>query len=288
MRTTKICRDIRSAVTNWRREGASIAFVPTMGSLHDGHLALVDAAKQRADRVVASIFVNPLQFSAGEDFTEYPRDPQADSIKLAERDVDLLYLPEVDEVYGRPLDQVTRVHVPGLADILCGASRPGHFDGVATVVTQLFNIVQPDVAVFGEKDYQQLVLIRRLTADLRSPVEILGVATQRDSDGLALSSRNAYLSAAQRSVAPRLYQVLQALGDALQRVQGGHLKAVEQMGRTKLEEAGLRPDYLRILRAEDLARPGAGDTELVILAAVYLGKVRLIDNLRVSLVTEGG
>ncbi|MDD3609277.1 MAG: pantoate--beta-alanine ligase [Halothiobacillaceae bacterium] len=269
---------LRHRVQDWRAQGLRIAFVPTMGNLHEGHLTLVRRALQAADRVVVSIFVNPLQFSAGEDLARYPRTEVRDAQLLAEAGAHLLFLPEVIALYPRGIEACTRVEVPGLSDILCGASRPGHFTGVATVVTKLFNLVQPDVAVFGQKDYQQLALIRTLVADLDMPVEIIGVPTQREASGLALSSRNGYMNEAERAQAPGLYAVLTRLRDALQAGEGD-IPALEARGRAELEQAGFRPDYLSVRHSADLAPfvPTPGES-FVVLGAAWLGTTRLIDN----------
>jgi pantoate--beta-alanine ligase len=273
--------ELRQRVAAWRRSGARVAFVPTMGNLHLGHLTLVRVARTQADRTVASIFVNPLQFGPREDLAAYPRTLERDREMLAAEGTDLLFAPAVEAVYPRGQEAQTRVEVPGLSGILCGASRPGHFTGVATVVCELFNMVQPDLAVFGEKDFQQLLVIRRMTEDLSLPVEIQGVPTVREADGLALSSRNGYLTADERGRASAIYRALQAARDRL--VEGTAMDAVEAAGREVLSRAGLVPDYFSVRRSEDLAEPQVADRELVVLAAAHLGKARLIDNLRVSL-----
>nr|WP_186342815.1 pantoate--beta-alanine ligase [Allochromatium palmeri] len=273
--------ELRERVQAWRAAGERIAFVPTMGNLHAGHLSLVRAGRTQADRVVASIFVNPLQFGANEDLDAYPRTLDADRRQLSETGCDLLFLPSVREVYPRGQDTQTRVEVPGISDILCGASRPGHFVGVATVVCKLLNMVQPDVALFGEKDFQQLLVIRRLVEDLAMPVEIIGVPIARESDGLAMSSRNGYLTPEERALAPALYQALKATDEALRA--GEPIARAERAGLDALDAAGLRPDYLSVRRTEDLDPAGSEDRALVILAAAYLGRTRLIDNRRVAL-----
>lgn len=273
--------DLRTRIADWRRAGERIALVPTMGSLHAGHLELVLRARERAARTVVSIFVNPLQFAPDEDLAAYPRTPEADRKRLVEAGADLLFAPGVEEVYpGGQVDQ-TRVEVPGISNILCGASRPGHFTGVATVVCKLFNMVQPDLAVFGEKDFQQLLVIRRMTTHLSMAVEILGVPTVRESDGLAMSSRNGYLSEQERQRAPFLQQTLRTAAQALQR--GEALAGVESRAAAELAAAGFEPDYFSVRRAADLGVPGTDERELVILAAARLGRARLIDNLRVDL-----
>ncbi|HQU14757.1 MAG: pantoate--beta-alanine ligase [Chromatiales bacterium 21-64-14] len=274
--------ELRHLRDGWRQAGAPVALVPTMGNLHAGHLALVAEACRRASRVVVSIFVNPAQFGPEEDFQAYPRTFDEDTRQLTQYPVDVLFHPAPTEVYPDGWEHHAQVSVPGLSEILCGAFRPGHFTGVATVVTKLFNLVQPDVAVFGEKDYQQWVVVRRLTQDLCLPVEVVGVATVREPDGLARSSRNRYLDPAQRQRAPVLYQILRRQAEVLRRG-SRDFRAVEQAGLEALRTAGLRPEYLSVRRAGDLAVPQAADSELVILAAAWLGRTRLIDNLRLRL-----
>jgi pantoate--beta-alanine ligase len=273
---------LREQVRDWRAAGARIGFVPTMGSLHEGHMSLLVAARQRADKVIASVFVNPLQFGPGEDFERYPRTPDDDSTLLAASGCDLLFLPGVDEIYPDGRQSATRVSVPSLSQILCGAVRPGHFDGVATVVAKLFGIVQPDLAVFGEKDYQQLAIIRRMTADLDLPVQIVSAPTVRAADGLAMSSRNRYLSAADRATAPQIYAALQ---EATVQIAAGqrNYSALEEQGAATLRAAGMQPDYFAIRDATTLMAPDAATREIVVLTAARLGKARLIDNLRVAL-----
>lgn len=281
MKTETTIAGLRAALKPARQAGKSIAFVPTMGNLHRGHITLIEQARQRADVVVASIFVNPTQFGANEDFDKYPRTLAADSALLAEAHCDLLFAPEASEMYPNGRNQLTTVSVSGITDMLCGSSRPGHFTGVATVVSKLFNIVQPDLALFGEKDYQQLAVIRRMTRELCFPVEILGVATVRAEDGLALSSRNGYLSKAERRAAPQLYQTLSQLRRAIcdgQRDYAG-LAAAACL---HLQKCGFKPDYLEI-RRQDLEPAGPEDTALVILVAAWLGSTRLIDNLAFEL-----
>jgi len=258
-----------------------IAFVPTMGNLHEGHLTLVRRAREQAERVIVSIFVNPLQFGAGEDFGSYPRTLARDAELLAAEGVDWLFAPGVEVMYPRPQAEQTRVVVPDISDILCGAARPGHFAGVATVVCKLFNMVRPDVALFGQKDYQQLLVIRRMVEDLAMPVTVVGVPTVREADGLAMSSRNGYLDAEQRRLAPALYRVL--CDTAADLAAGEPPAALERAAALALDAAGLHTDYLVIRRQADLTVPRPGDSELVILAAAWLGKTRLIDNLEVRL-----
>jgi pantoate--beta-alanine ligase len=271
---------LRRRVRAWRQAGDQVALVPTMGNLHRGHLRLVEEARAYAQRTVVSIFVNPMQFGPQEDFAAYPRTQARDRELLEAAGTDLLFAPSLTTVYPRPPEQQTRVEVPGLSDILCGASRPGHFVGVATVVCKLFNMVQPDLAVFGEKDFQQLLVIRRMTEDLCLPVSILGVPTVREADGLALSSRNSYLRPEERARAPAVRRALERAADGLRAGLG--VSEVEQRAAQDLRDAGLAPDYVSIRLAADLAAPGPTDTDLVVLAAAWLGKTRLIDNLRVS------
>ncbi len=259
----------------------SVALVPTMGNLHAGHLALVRAARQLADHVVVSIFVNPMQFSSGEDIDSYPRTLAEDVARLEQEGVDLLFAPPLEAVYPGDMQTHTRVEVPGISDLFCGASRSGHFVGVATVVCKLFNMVQPDLAVFGNKDYQQLMIIRHMVDDLSIPVAIHGIPTAREADGLAMSSRNGYLTEEQRGRAPVLYAALQAAADQLRKGVTDY-QQLEKQARDKIEQAELKVDYFSIVDANDLSAPAAGK-DLVILAAAYLGKARLIDNLEVSI-----
>lgn len=282
MNTVKTVRELRAAVARARGEGKRIAFVPTMGNLHSGHAALVTKAAQRADFVVASIFVNPLQFGAGEDLDKYPRTLAADQETLLQAGCHLLFAPTVEEMYPDGMTVQTRVSVPQLSEGLCGASRPGHFEGVATVVSKLFNMVQPDLAVFGEKDYQQLAVIRAMVRDLNMPIQIIGEPTVRADDGLALSSRNGYLSAEQRAAAPMLYKVLSLLAEAVRRGQRDYLTLLAE-GQAQLTAAGFRPDYLEVRHAVSLKPAQADDRDLVILGAAYLGSTRLIDNLYLHL-----
>jgi len=271
-------KELRQRVAAWRAAGDRIALVPTMGNLHAGHLELVKQAQQRADRVVVTIFVNPMQFSAGEDFGSYPRTLEQDIAQLDTIDTDLLFSPPVEEVYPRGQAEQTTVTVPSLSDILCGASRPGHFAGVATVVCKLFNMVQPDVALFGTKDFQQLLVIRRMVEDLCIPIEIVGVPTVRESDGLARSSRNGYLTADERAIAPVLYRVMCETATAIAEGRSNYTM-LELEAKQALEAAGFKPDYYSIRNVDDLADPENGEKKWVILAAAYLGKARLIDNI---------
>jgi len=281
MQTLNTIAALREALKPARLAGKRIALVPTMGNLHRGHLRLVETARQQSDIVVASIFVNPLQFGANEDLDSYPRTLKEDQDRLTAAGCDLLFAPEVQEVYPEGQENQTLVEVPGLSDLHCGASRPGHFRGVTTVVCKLFNIVQPDLAVFGLKDYQQVAVIRKMVRDLCIPVEILGVPTERAESGLALSSRNAYLSADELKVAPLLQQTLQ---QTAQSVRSGNTdyQALEEQAQQQLEASGFRRDYYRILCRDSLLPPEAGQNgPLVILAAARLGSARLIDNIEI-------
>lgn len=271
---------VREHVRGWHRERRRVAFVPTMGNLHAGHLSLIEAARRHGERFVASLFVNPMQFGPNEDFAHYPRTPREDERMLASAGCDLMFMPDVAEVYPRGYAASTRIEVPELSSILCGQFRPGHFEGVATVVAKLFNIVEPDIAVFGEKDYQQLTIIRRMVADLCMPVEILGAPTVREKDGLAMSSRNQYLTPEERRIAPRIFAELERAAARLEAGDSDYA-AVERAGLQALESAGFRPDYFSV-RARDLSAPAPGLRELVVLTAARLSRARLIDNLQVS------
>ena len=261
---------------------ASIALVPTMGNLHQGHIDLVNKARELADIVVVSIFVNPLQFEAGGDLDNYPRTLQEDMEKLLEAGVDVAFVPDVEEIYGDDLSTTTQVVVPGISSLWCGASRESHFEGVTTIVNKLFNIVQPDIAVFGEKDFQQLTIIKMMVNDLNIPVEVVGVATRREADGLAMSSRNGYLTAKEREIAPKLREILLKLQERVQ-VAGADYEQITQQAALELNQAGFKTDYLAVCRQSDLKAATAEDNvvgnNLIILAAAYLGKARLIDNL---------
>lgn len=281
MNTVKTVLDLRAAVARARSEGKRIGLTPTMGNLHSGHVALVSKAVQRADFVVATIFVNPLQFGPNEDLATYPRTLAADQEKLLQAGCHLLFTPTVEEMYPHGMADQTLVSVPHLSEGLCGASRPGHFDGVATVVSKLFNMVQPDLAVFGEKDFQQLAVIRAMVRDLNMPIKIIGEPTVRADDGLALSSRNGYLSPEQRAAAPALYRVISQIGTAIRAGEQDFVRLLED-GRRELEAAGFRIDYLEIRDASSLRPATAKDSDLVILAAAFLGKTRLIDNLHLN------
>lgn len=275
MQTINSIQRLKDTLIPWRQAGEKIAFVPTMGNLHDGHIQLVRSARQQADRVIVSIFVNPTQFGPNEDFDNYPRTEQQDQEKLKACGVDLLFLPSVAEMYPQPLQ--TQISVKGLSTMLCGANRPGHFDGVAVVVCKLLNMVQADVLLLGEKDFQQLTVIRQMVNDLNMPVNIQSVATIREADGLAMSSRNAYLSANERPLAPMLYQALCAVRDAISAGNIDYPALVSQQA-SMLEKAGFLPDYFQVCRSTDLLAATADDRHLVILIAAKLGKTRLIDN----------
>jgi pantoate--beta-alanine ligase len=272
---------VRARVGSWRRDGERVAFVPTMGNLHSGHISLIELARKRGDRFIASIFVNPMQFGPNEDFAHYPRTPQQDEQMLAAAGCDLMFMPDVAEMYPEGSGTGARVVVPQLSGLLDGEFRPGHFDGVSTVVAKLFNIVAPDIAVFGEKDFQQLTIIRRMVADLCMPIEIVGAPTVREADGLALSSRNQYLTAEERKVAPTLHA---ALARAARRIKGGEkdFASIERAELDVITRAGFRPDYFTVRDAKTLVAPVREARHLVVLVAARLGKARLIDNLQVT------
>jgi pantoate--beta-alanine ligase len=269
--------ELRTQVAKWRKTGDTVALVPTMGALHDGHLSLVKLAKGKAGRVVVSIFVNPIQFGPREDFNVYPRDEEGDLAKLARAGADLVFAPDTAEMY--PQGFITRIKIGDLTEGLCGASRPNHFDGVATVVAKLLMQCGPDIAIFGEKDYQQLLVIKQLVRDLNIPVEIVGAPIVREKDGLALSSRNAYLSPSERETAPLLYQTISAVAEDL--AQGRGCDDAVVAARFKLDAAGFRVDYVAVCDPDTL-KPLSGPVKRArVLAAVYLGKTRLIDNVPV-------
>jgi len=270
--------ELRAVTARWRAAGDVLALVPTMGNLHQGHHSLIQRAAELGDRVIATIFVNPTQFGVGEDFGAYPRTLDRDAAELETQGCDLLFHPTVDEVYPLGLENSVSIEVPQLADILCGVFRPGHFSGVATVVTKLLNMVQPDIAVFGQKDYQQLMVIRRVVADLQVPVRIEPAPTVREASGLAMSSRNQYLTADQRIQAAEIHRTLQWMQAAVRG--SADWRAVEASALDRLDSAGFRTDYAAIRRAENLAEPLPGQvSDLVALIATRLGKARLIDNL---------
>ena len=273
---------LRQQILRLRMEGKRVALVPTMGNLHDGHMKLVDEAKARADVVVVSIFVNPMQFDRPEDLARYPRTLQEDCEKLNKRKVDLVFAPSVKEIYPNGTETHTYVDVPGLSTMLEGASRPGHFRGVSTIVSKLFNLVQPDIACFGEKDFQQLALIRKMVADMGFDIEIIGVPIMRAKDGLALSSRNGYLTAEQRKIAPGLYKVLSSIADKLQAGERD-LDEIIAIAGQELNEKGFRADDIQIRDADTLQEVSENSKRAVILVAAWLGDARLIDNKIVEL-----
>ncbi|MBU2925070.1 pantoate--beta-alanine ligase [Colwellia sp. 4_MG-2023] len=284
MNTVENIKDLREQVKAWRMQGLTIAFVPTMGNLHDGHLALVKAAHKHADKVIVSIFVNPMQFGLSEDIDNYPRTLAQDKESLLKVNTDLLFTPTADVIYPKGFGENSYVEVPNISDLYCGASRPGHFRGVATVVCKLFNLVQPDVACFGSKDYQQLQVIQTMVEDLSMPVDIIPVEIIREKSGLAMSSRNGYLTPEELIIAPVLYKTLLWLSEALQAGHQARDYAVLLMQASeKLDKAGLKTDYINLCHAQTLAPASPNDKNIVILAAAYLGKARLIDNLPVKL-----
>lgn len=278
MQTVQDAAALRAVVRGWRSQGQTVGLVPTMGNLHAGHYSLIKLARARADRVIAYVFVNPTQFGPNEDFERYPRTLTQDQVGLAEVGCDLLFAPEVATIYPFGPANSVSVHVPQLTETLEGAHRPGHFDGVATVICKMLNLVQPDVAIFGQKDYQQLKVLERMVRDLSLPVKVMSGATLRADDGLALSSRNQYLSATERELAAQIYATLLQMRELIEK---GHAwRVVEQAATSKLQRAGFEPDYAAIRRAEDLSEPNEGETEgLVALIAAKLGTTRLIDNL---------
>ena len=268
---------LRERVRGWKRDGLRVGFVPTMGNLHAGHYSLVELARQHADRVVSSVFVNPTQFGPNEDFTRYPRTPREDTSGLQAAGCDALWLPDVESMYPFGVELASKVHVPGVSAVLEGACRPGHFDGVCTVVSRLFNQVQPDVAAFGKKDYQQLAVIRQLVTDLHFPIEIIGGDIVREANGLAMSSRNQYLSTLERETAATIHRTLRAMHDAT--LAGTPRLEVEAAAAAALRDAGFEPDYT-VVRRRDLSEPVDGEAgSRVALIAARLGKTRLIDNI---------
>jgi pantoate--beta-alanine ligase len=278
MQTVQDVPALRAAIRGWRTQGQTVGFVPTMGNLHAGHQSLIRLARARTEKVVASVFVNPTQFGPNEDYDRYPRTLVQDQAALAEQDCDLLFAPDVATMYPFGPEHSVSVRVPRITDTLEGAHRPGHFDGMATVVCKLFNLVQPDVAVFGQKDFQQLKVVERMVRDLGLPVKVVAAPILRADDGLALSSRNQYLSAEERARAPLIHGTLQKMRELL--AQGHPWQAIEQTAAARLARAGFVPDYVAIRRAEDLAEPAEGEhAGLVALVAARLGNTRLIDNL---------
>ena len=282
MQVIREITELRQLRRTWQSSKEEIAFVPTMGNLHNGHLQLVKEAKKTSTKVVVSIFVNPLQFGPDEDLEAYPRTLEADTASLEALGVDVLFMPKSEDIYSRGLEQQTFVEVPGLSYMICGASRPGHFRGVATIVCKLFNMVQPNHAFFGEKDFQQLQVIRAMVTDLSMNLHIHGVPTERHHDGLAMSSRNGYLTASQRDIAPLLYQEILTLRDEIIRGRRDFTVLIAQ-AKSRLSSAGFNPDYIELRSAETLMQVGHEDKDLVILAAAFCGKTRLIDNLRFGL-----
>lgn len=283
MQTLNTIAETRQQVRAWQAQGLTVGFVPTMGNLHAGHIRLVTEARQHADKVVASVFVNPTQFGPNEDFDAYPRTLAADQEKLAAAGTDLLFAPPVDEMY--PETTLTWVDVDHLGDHLCGASRPGHFRGVSTVVSKLFNIVTPDIACFGEKDFQQLAVIRRMVRDLCFGVRIIGVATEREADGLAMSSRNGYLSPEERALAPQVYAHLQQARHAIEAGERDY-PGLQQRLSASLDNLGFRVDYLTVVNADTVSPATPQDTDLRVAVAARLGRTRLIDNIPVAIVRD--
>jgi len=273
---------LRQVISQWKKEGRKIAFVPTMGNLHAGHLSLLKHAHSLGDRTIMSIFVNPIQFGENEDYQSYPDTLEQDSKTLKENSLDVLFAPDLKEMYPGGMNVDTRLTVPGLSSILCGEFRPDHFSGVATVVTKLFINIEPDYALFGEKDYQQLLIIRRTVEDLCFPVEVIGMPVVREEDGLAMSSRNSYLDEEQRKIAPLIYQTLTSAAELLSK-NLADISAIESEGLNQLESAGFKPEYFSIRRSSDLIPAGPDDKEVSILTAVWLGSARLIDNIKVAL-----
>jgi pantoate--beta-alanine ligase len=284
MNTVESIKDLRAQVKAWRMQGLTIAFVPTMGNLHEGHLALVNAAHQYADKVIASIFVNPMQFGLSEDIDNYPRTLAQDKASLIKVKTDLLFTPTADIIYPKGFGENSYVEVPNISELYCGASRPGHFRGVATVVCKLFNLVQPDFACFGSKDYQQLQVIGTMVEDLSMPVQIIPVEIIREKSGLAMSSRNGYLTPEELAIAPVIYQTLQWLKTELSKHHQARDYAVLMMQASeRIDKAGLKTDYIHLCHAKTLAPVTPNDKDIVILAAAYLGKARLIDNMPIKL-----
>lgn len=281
MITVHTIAELREHVRAARRAGRRIGFVPTMGNLHEGHISLIDHARSEDCFTVASIFVNPLQFNDKNDLARYPRTLPEDQAKLSAAHCDLLFAPDVDEMYPNGQDNHAKVHVPVVSEGLCGGSRPGHFDGVSTVVTKLFNMVQPDVAFFGQKDFQQVAVIIKMVQDLNMPIEIVPVPTKRAADGLALSSRNGYLSAEEKALATGLYQTLNEI--AADFTAGNDIQKSLDNARERLDSRGFKTDYLEIRRSHDLAPATLSDNSIVILGAAFLGSARLIDNLQLTL-----
>jgi len=281
MKVVDSIASLRALIGEWKRQGSSVGFVPTMGNLHDGHLKLVKRAKAHNDKVIISIFVNPMQFGANEDLDAYPRTIEDDKAKLIGEGADAVFLPSVQDMYPAGLDVQTFVEVPGISDVLCGASRPGHFRGVATVVNKLFNMVQPDDAFFGEKDFQQLQVIRTMVRDLSMAVTVHGVPTEREASGLAMSSRNGYLSAEEKAKASLIYQAMQKMKLAIE--QGDtNFADIENSAISELEKEGFKNDYVKVVNAQTFMPATADDKQLVIVVALFMGTTRLIDNLQIT------
>ena len=274
--------DLQVQLDEWRHDDEHVAIVPTMGNLHVGHISLVELAREHAERVVVTVFVNPTQFGEGEDFGDYPRTPERDTRRLRKIGADVLYSPTVETVYPFGIENATLISVPGLTDNLCGKSRPGHFDGVTTVVARLFAIVQPDVAIFGQKDFQQQLVIRRMVEDLNIKINVITGHTVREDDGLAMSSRNKYLKDDERGIAPTLYETLRSVSYELEDGKRNY-EELEGKASASLAEAGFQPEYVAIRRALDLSVPDREHDELVVLAAARLGEARLIDNVVVTI-----
>ena len=283
MKTIYDTYSLRKIVQRWRNNEEKIAFVPTMGNLHEGHLSLLSEARGLADRTVVSIFVNPIQFGKGEDYENYPSTLKQDAKKLSEQGADVLFAPNLQQLYPAGMAEDTRVTVPSLSNILCGEFRPGHFSGVATVVTKLFFSVLPDIALFGEKDYQQLLVIKRMVSDLCIPVEVIGQPIVRENDGLAMSSRNSYLNVEERAKAPAIYREISDIAEKLRNGQRD-FASLEQQALNRLKAQGFKPEYCSVRRLEDLDLPLPDETQFCVLAAAWLGSARLIDNVKIQLV----
>jgi pantoate--beta-alanine ligase len=276
------CESLREQLSYWRDSGERIALVPTMGNLHDGHLSLISLAREHAERVVVSIFINPTQFDEDVDFDKYPRTLESDTRQLEKTNVDLLFIPDIGTMYPFGITNATLVTVPVLSEEFCGAFRPGHFDGVTSIISRLFNIIQPDVAIFGQKDYQQQLIIRYLVEDLQLPLQIVLGPIQRELDGIAISSRNQYLSKEERSIAPILYSVLQGIGKDLQTGKQNYAE-LEQQAIDVLNNAGFQVEYIAIREVEKLTFPNKDNNDIVVLGAVRLGTTRLIDNIIITI-----
>lgn len=281
MKTVDNINDLRQTINAWRQQGLTIGFVPTMGNLHAGHISLVTEAHKHADKIVASIFINPMQFGENEDVDNYPRTMEADQEKLAAEGTDLLFTPTPDIIYPKGLDKQTYVEVPNVSEGYCGESRPGHFRGVSTVVCKLFNLVQPDIACFGLKDYQQVQVIETMVEDLSMPIKIIPVETIREDSGLALSSRNGYLTEEELKIAPALSQNIQWLAKELKK--DNNFIGLAKKAAENINSAGLKTDYIHVCNAKTLEPANVDDTDIVILGAAFCGKARLIDNLRFTL-----